>query len=251
MDPKQPSSAVDSADRRAFLRRAAATAPLFVVGSAAIGLPTLLAATAASAQTEGGTPGSGGAGSTTTTAAPFTALPTTDLELLHFLESLERAGTVICDEVVATKAFDSADNEVFRLFGRHHTDQANALRTAVEADKAGADRYGKVPAAPNPTLLTELRAQITTATQNDDRAETATLATTLVYDLQNALAATCLFALGVLETQAVAGIVASILPVHSQQAVVLGQMLELPSADDLPSFERDADALSQSAYALD
>ena len=61
----------------------------------------------------------------------------------------------------------------------------------------------------------------------------------LAYDLENAAAATYLFALGALQSVPALQLTASILPVEAQHAVVLGQVIGAEAATLLPPFETE------------
>jgi hypothetical protein len=59
----------------------------------------------------------------------------------------------------------------------------------------------------------------------------------VAFDLENAAAATYLFALGALADVSALKLTASILPVESQHAIVLGTALGKPLKDLVPSFQ--------------
>ena len=72
----------------------------------------------------------------------------------------------------------------------------------------------------------------------------------IAYDLENAAAATYLFALGALTSKAALQLTASILPVEAQHAVVLGSVLGLKLADIIPSFQTTTGAVNPTDYPV-
>ncbi len=241
--------------RRRFLTRAATSTTAVAFGSTALTLP-ILAGTAAAQETTGtATKGSAAPGTTaagpTTTAAPGTALPTADAQLVRFAESVERAAVAAYEAAAGTRLFTPAEEELLRLFARHHGEHAEAHLGILNNDKVAAKTYEKKPAAANARLLSEVQRKLQDAvatTGGDAAVKKAVLR--VAYDLEEGAAATYLLALGALETQSVAGAAATILPVEGQHATVLGQILELSVSAFLPSFQSDAAQLSPSAYAL-
>jgi len=119
--------------------------------------------------------------------------------------------------LVTTKAvLDAATT-----FAGHHTEHAAAFGAA-----AGAAAPGKL----NQKLLDALSPGLAAAKTENDVLK-------LAYDLENAAAATYLFALGALTSTAALQLTASILPVEAQHAVVLGQVFGADAATMLPPFE--------------
>lgn len=110
------------------------------------------------------------------------------------------------------------------MFAGHHTEHGAAFGAA-----AGAAATGKL----NQALLDALSPGLGAAKTENDVLKIA-------YDLENAAAATYLFALGALESAVALQLTASILPVEAQHAVVLGQIIGADAATMLPSFESEA-----------
>ncbi|MGB8861093.1 MAG: ferritin-like domain-containing protein, partial [Ilumatobacteraceae bacterium] len=106
----------------------------------------------------------------------------------------------------------------------HHREHGAAFGAA--AGDAATD-------ALNQRLLDALSPALGAATTENDVLQIA-------YDLENAAAATYLFALGVLESTVALQLTASILPVEAQHAVVLGQVIGADAATVLPSFESES-----------
>jgi hypothetical protein len=121
--------------------------------------------------------------------------------------------------LVTTKAvLDAATT-----FAGHHTEHAAAFGAA-----AGAGATNKL----NQKLLDALSPGLAAAKSEKDVLK-------LAYDLENAAAATYLFALGALTSKAALQLTASILPVEAQHAVVLGQVIGADAATLLPPFETE------------
>jgi hypothetical protein len=91
--------------------------------------------------------------------------------------------------------------------------------------------------APNQALVDALAPQITDARTDDAIIE-------ILRQIEAGAAATYLFALGVLETAAVAGAASTILPVEAQHEVVWSQYLGLPVATYVPAFQTTDGAFS-------
>jgi hypothetical protein len=74
----------------------------------------------------------------------------------------------------------------------------------------------------------------------------------IAYGLENAAAATYLFALGALTSKAALQLTASILPVESQHAIVLGTVLGKPATDTtfLPSFQTQDGAVTPDKFPI-
>ena len=97
--------------------------------------------------------------------------------------------------------------------------------------------------AANKAVLEMVTPQLTAAkTENDVVA--------LAYGLENAAAATYIFALGVLNDEKAYGAVASVMPVEAQHAIALGLVLGKPVDDKgfMPSFETKDGALDPAKF---
>jgi hypothetical protein len=72
----------------------------------------------------------------------------------------------------------------------------------------------------------------------------------LAYGLENAAAATYIFALGVLNSEAAFNAVASVMPVEAQHAIALGFVLGKPLDEKgfMPSFETTEAALDPAKF---
>jgi hypothetical protein len=202
----------DLADRRQFLRRVGVGGAAVAVGAGGISLAALLPAGAQSTATATITDG--------------------DTPIIVFAQSAELALASLYLTAIATNKLSAALSETARTFGLHHGEHATALATL--ADKAATNKA-------NPTLVAQFEPQIKDATSEDALVR-------VLFDLEQAAAATYESALGKLETTFTAGPVSTILPIEGQQAVVWGQVLELPIDQWLPPFQSESDALDAAKY---
>jgi hypothetical protein len=120
------------------------------------------------------------------------------------------------------------------MFSGHHTEHAAAF---------GAAAGDAATNALNQKLLDALSPSLAAATTENDVIKIA-------YDLENAAAATYLFALGALESVAALQLTASILPVEAQHAVVLGQVIGADAATLLPPFETETGFVDPAMYPV-
>jgi len=119
-------------------------------------------------------------------------------------------------------------------FAGHHTEHAAAFGAA-----AGSAATGKL----NQKLLDALSPSLAAAKTENEVIK-------LAYDLENAAAATYLFALGALTSTAALQLTASILPVEAQHAVVLGQVIGADAATMLPPFETETAFVDPAKYPI-
>ena len=152
-----------------------------------------------------------------------------------FAESVELAAVEAYKAAAASgKVTVKAVLDAATMFAGHHMEHAAAFGAA-----AGAAATKK----PNPKLLAAVGAQLAGAA---DQAAILKIA----FDLENAAAATYVFALGALTSKAALQLTASILPVEAQHAVVLGQVLGAPAASFLPSFETSTAAVTPDKFPV-
>lgn len=168
-------------------------------------------------------------------AAPALAQATEDSELAAFAESIELAameayrivafsGRLTTPEVAQTASF----------FESHHQEHARAF-----AAEAGDVATGRV----NPTLSDMLRSEL-------EQAEDENEVLNLLFDLENAAAATHLYALATFDATPARELAASVLPVEGQHAVALGVALEREVDDVFPVFQTDDRAYDPDRYPL-
>ena len=155
--------------------------------------------------------------------------------LAAFAQSVELAAVEAYKAAAGSgKVTTKAVGEAATLFAGHHTEHAAAFGGAAKT-KA----YNK----PNPKLLAAVAEQLKGAA--DEKAIIK-----IAYDLENAAAATYLFALGATTDKGALGLMASILPVEAQHAVVLGSVLAVPTAMLIPGFETDTAAVTPTAFPI-
>jgi rubrerythrin len=135
----------------------------------------------------------------------------TDEQIAAFAESLELAA-VAAYQAAAAKITTPAVASAAGTFAGHHSQHATAFASLAKGAATG---------KPNPKLLQTIAGELHDA---PDEKTTVKIA----FDLENAAASTYLYALGVLSAAGALQLTASILPVESQHAVVLGQVLGLP-----------------------
>jgi len=156
----------------------------------------------------------------------------TDADIAAFAESVELAAVEAYKAAAGSGKLQPAVVEVGTTFAGHHAEHAKAFAAA-----SGAKATGK----PNPKLLTAVGDQLKAA---KDQAAILTIA----YDLENAAAATYLFALGALKSEAALALTASILPVESQHAVAIGTALGKPATELVPSFQTQDKAVNPAEF---
>jgi len=158
----------------------------------------------------------------------------TDGDIAAFAESVELAAVEAYKAAASSGKLQPAVVEVGTMFAGHHQEHAGAF-----AGASGGAAKGK----PNPKLLTAVGDQLKGAA---DQAAILQIA----YDLEEAAAATYLFALGALKSAAALQLSASILPVESQHAVVIGSALGKPATDYVPSFQTSDKAVDPAQFPV-
>lgn len=156
-----------------------------------------------------------------------------DLTLVKFAHGLELAAAAAYTVAVNTKLLDSSAVETARMFGRHHTEHAGALAGLIPKDQVKMD--------PNAAVVAAVVPQLESATDQN-----AVLS--VMYGVEEGAAATYLRALGVVDSWLVAGPAATILPIESQHAVVLGQLTGKPESEWMPAFGTTDAAFDPAAY---
>ncbi len=158
-----------------------------------------------------------------------------DAGIAAFAQSVELAAVAAYTAAGATgKVKTPGVLTAATTFAGHHKEHAAAF---------GAAAGSAAVTQPNPKLLAAVGGQLSGAAD-----EKAILK--IAYDLENAAASTYLFALGALTSQAALALTASILPVESQHAVVLGQVLGLAATDFVPKFETVTAAVKPADYPV-
>lgn len=158
-----------------------------------------------------------------------------DAGIAAFAESVELTAVAAYDAAAKSGLVTTAavlDAAV--MFSGHHSEHAAAFGAA-----AGDAATGKL----NQALLDALSPSLAAAMSENDVLKIA-------YDLENAAAATYLFALGALTSMAALQLTASILPVEAQHAVVLGQVIGADAATLLPKFETETAFVDPAKYPV-
>ena len=166
----------------------------------------------------------------------------TDADIAAFAASLEYTAVATYAAVAATGAITTkAVADAATTFATEHKAHGDAL-AAASAGKIARDTTNK-------TLLAALSTQVRQVANETD-------AVKLAYQVENAAAATYLFALGGLNDVAAQKLAASILPIEAGHAAVLGQVLFMgdPAKDKdetwLPAFQTEAGFLDPAKNPL-
>ncbi len=155
-----------------------------------------------------------------------------DLALVTFAETIELAAAAAYQVAVDDGMLDTRAAETARTFGRHHAQHAEALRGLIP------DELWRF--SPNQAVVDAVVPQL-----NDATDQNAVLA--VLYGVEEGAAATYLKALGVVDW-VVAGPAATILPIESQHAVVLGQLADLPESSWMPAFGSEQAAFDPAEF---
>jgi Ferritin-like domain len=162
---------------------------------------------------------------------------TGDAGVAAFAESVELAAVAAYMAAAQSgKVTTPAVLQAATTFAGHHQEHAAAFGAA-----AGSAATKKA----NQKLLDMVAPQVQAAADEKAILEIA-------YGLENAAAATYLFALGALTSKAALQLTASILPVESQHAIVLGTVLGKPATDKtfLPSFQTQDGAVTPDKFPI-
>ena len=207
-------------DRRGLITTAALTSAAVAIGSTVLPIGHVLPASAADAVLD-------------------------DPTIAAFAASVEYASVAAYGAAAQSgKVTTPAVAQAAQLFASHHKEHGDAF-LAASGGKWTKDK-------PNPGLIKALSDQLTNARTEKDVVK-------LAYDAENAAAATYLFALGALKSPDALRLTASILPIESAHAVVLGGVLgmALPLGADpqvistyMPTYETQKLALSPTTYPL-
>lgn len=169
---------------------------------------------------------------------PAGAQGLTDGDIAAFAESVELAAVAAYQMAGASGLLPKPVLDAALKFAGHHQAHAEAFGGA-----AGAGASKK----PNAALLTALGPQL-------QAANTVAKIGEFALDLENAAAATYLFALGALTSTAALQLTASILPVESQHAVVWGIILGRTGKALFPdagnAFETETAALNPAMFPV-
>jgi hypothetical protein len=166
---------------------------------------------------------------------PAASAATSDLDLVRYMTSIELALVEIYREASDTQKLRLHVSDAAATFGGHHQDHADALNTLIGETGTVSD--------PNKKLLQQYKSQIQGAGDED-----AVL--NILYGVEEAAASTYLVSIGALTDSTDAGTLATILPVESQHATVLGSLLDKPSTSYLIDFVTTDAALDIKDYPV-
>lgn len=148
--------------------------------------------------------------------------PSPDEKIIAFMQTFEKAA-VGAYQTAAAKLTDASFTSTATTFMGHHKDEALALGKVLKQSESQSD---KIEA--NASLAQSYGSQLSGAADQNAALE-------VLLKLEESLAATYLDALNRLEVGYNAGAVASILPVTSEHAAVLGTLLSQPLSSVLPA----------------
>jgi rubrerythrin len=202
------------AGRRSFLRRAGIGAGAFAIGTSLLTVADLVPVSAQEKKKE--------------------EKEVTDEDIAAFAESVELAAVKAYEAAAATGKLQPAVLDVATLFAGHHAEHARSFAAFAPTEATG---------KANAKLVTTIADQLKGA-----KDQAAVLA--LAYDIEQAAVATYMSALGALKDADARALTASILPVESQHAVVLGAAMGKTLKDYVPSFESQAKALDPVKFPI-
>ncbi len=156
-----------------------------------------------------------------------------DADLAKFAQSVELAAVAAYKAAAGTGKLDATATAVGTLFASHHQDHADSFNPILGDQKV---------TQPNQKVVSTFGPQIQGAA---DQAAILQIA----YKIEEAAASTYLFGLGAIGIEG-AALLATILPVESQHATVLGTVLKLDIKSYIPAFVSTDNALSPKDYPV-
>jgi len=161
----------------------------------------------------------GASAATSTDEAP--TLSDADRQIVRFLQSIELAGVAGYTAAIEGGKLGTQTVETARTFQQYHREHAQAFGALLQSSFA--------VTTPNQGVTQPLVAAV-----NGAATETAVIVA--LYEFEERASATLLRSVGLADSWLVTGPIATILPIDSMQAVVLGQLAELPETQWLPAF---------------
>ena len=158
----------------------------------------------------------------------------TESELAAFLQSVELAAVEAYGGVIDSGQLDGDQVDALEVFRDHHRDHADALGEVASQD-------AKTDA--NPGLLEALQSALADATDQESVLH-------FTQHLEENLAATHFYALGIFEDRDAALVSARILPVEGQHAVALGPDLDQAIDEYVPTFQSQDGAYTPAEYPV-
>lgn len=205
-----------TASRRRFMRNLSLTGAA-AVGSAVVPLTAFAGAAAAQETTKSD---EGGA-------------PDPDMATLEFAQGLELALVAVYGLATERRLLDAQELETCRTFESHHKDHAAALAALAGKKHTVTEANAKLTAALSPLV---------------EAAKTGQELLGVLQDIEQNTAATYLTTIGDIDAWWVSASVSTVLPIESQHAAVLGQMIDLPTETWLPVMETTTGAYAQSQF---
>ena len=161
----------------------------------------------------------------------------TDVDIASFAASVELAAVDAYQAAIDSGLVtDAAVGQAATTFQAHHREHAAAFNGLATAN--GADEVGS-----NQAVLDAFGPMLQSAAD-----QTAILE--IAYELEEGAASTYLFALGVLTVPEAYSATATILPIESQHATVLGTVLGKGADEYLPSFVNTDRALDPAQFPI-
>lgn len=187
-----------------------------------------VSASGGSSTTEPSSDASAPAATTTTTAAPRQPTPA-DVELLAFILTAELAATEVYEQAAAVEGLDPQTATLFSVFAEHHRAYGNNI----------AGRLGKAAVnVANAAIVDEFARDVS-----------GPLAAARAHELELALVATHLDALGKLEGVDAAQLLAAIVVVEGQHVAALAALAGLDPDRDYDAYVNDVtDPLTSDDY---
>lgn len=207
----EPNHGADTS-RRGLLAKAAVAAPVVALG-AALGPLTGLLSTAAAAD------------------------ELSDFDLVAFAQTIELSTVAVYEAAAAATSLTGDQADVVKSFGGHHSEHATLFETILN------DAKSTPPGVSNAALDKVYGPRVAGAT-------TGPAVLTVLLDLENALAATYLHLLGLLQNTAAAATMASILAVDAQHATVLATALGQDVAERTPETQTDDGQLDPATFPV-
>jgi hypothetical protein len=225
-----------SADRRSLLRGAGVSGQVVAVGGLTLSLDAMVHAAAAQTSTTTTEPGTTTSGApTTTTTLPPRQPDADDRALLGFIQSLELTAVAAYGIAINAKKLSDTTGGIAAIFQVHHRQHAQATGSLAGAS---------APNAANASLVAAFAPQFQSAAAEKDLLS-------LAYQVENAAAATYAAALAQITGTDPAAVLASILPIESRHAIVLGQAIGLEVRDLSPTIENVKNAATPAQYPIE
>jgi hypothetical protein len=157
-----------------------------------------------------------------------------DVAIAKFAASVELAAVAAYTVAAGTGKVTGQGLATAKSFLTQHQAHANAFSGFAGDTKT---------AVANPKLVAAIGPEIKAAATETDIVKIA-------YGLENAAAATYLYAIGALKDKAALALTATILPVESQHATVWGTVLGLSLTDIIPSFLKTTGYVNPTMYPI-